>query len=139
MPGSPCRVAFSRALIQRAGGTVTYRYRAIDAVAATVPHGSLASLRRLVGVRFAQPDIQRHFDGILDPTEPYQGTPEFIPWGVQDVRATDVWDANGNSLIDAGSPAGNGRRGRHRQRRRLRAPRYRLRVRPRPVRVLPVT
>jgi serine protease len=98
----------ARALIQRAGGTVTYRYHAIDAVAATVPHGSLASLRRLAGVRFARPDIQRHVDGILEPTEPYQGTPEFIPWGVQDVRATDVWDANGNSLIDAGAPAGNG-------------------------------
>jgi serine protease len=98
----------ARALIDDAGGRVTHRYRAIDAVAATVPHGMLRSLRHEAGVRFAQRDVRRHFDGILDPTMPYQGTPEFVPWGVQDVRALDVWDANGNTLVDAGAPAGKG-------------------------------
>ncbi len=96
------------AAIQRVGGTVTYRYHSINAVAATVPHGSLRSLRHLVGVRFAQRDVMRHLDGILDPTTPYLGHPEFVPWGVRDVRAPAVWDANGNALIDAGAPAGHG-------------------------------
>jgi hypothetical protein len=96
----------AQALIRHAGGTVTYRYRAIDAIAATVPHGSLSSLRHATGVRFAQRDVPRHLDGILDPTKPYFGSPEFIPWGVRDVRANDVWDGDGNDHLNAGAPAG---------------------------------
>lgn len=98
----------ARSLIHGAGGSVTYRYHAIHAVAAIVPHGALRSLHHLAGVRFAQRDVARHLDGILDPTAPYQGSPEFVPWGVQDVAAADVWDANGNMLIDTGAPAGGG-------------------------------
>jgi len=96
------------ALIRSVGGTVTYRYRTIDAVAASVPDGARQQLRHADGVRFAQRDIVRHLDGIVSPTEPYLGSPEFIPWGVRDVGATEVWDANGNGHIDAGAPAGHG-------------------------------
>jgi subtilisin family serine protease len=59
-------------------------------------------------VRFAQRDVVRHADGIVSATQPYLGSPEFIPWGVHDVGATEVWDANGNGLVDAGAPAGKG-------------------------------
>jgi len=96
------------ALIRRVGGTVTYRYHAIDAVAATVPAGSLSGLRHEAGVRFAQHDVKRHLDGIVDPTQPYFGSPEFIPWGVHDIDADGVWDANGDMHLDAGAPAGAG-------------------------------
>jgi serine protease len=96
------------ALIRSVGGTVTYRYTTIAAVAATVPHGSLRLLRQEAGVKFAQHDVVRHLDGLVDPTQPYQGSPEFVPWGVRDVGAIHVWDANGNMTIDAGAPAGAG-------------------------------
>ena len=96
------------ALVRSVGGTVTYRYRTIDAVAASVPDGARQQLKHEAGVRFAQRDIVRHLDGIVSPSEPYLGSPEFIPWGVRDVGATDVWDANGNERVDAGAPAGNG-------------------------------
>ena len=98
----------AQALIRRAGGTVTYRYHAIEAVAATVPHGSLPSLRRTRGVRFAQPDVKRYVDGFFKPTAPYFGSPEFIPWGVEDIDADRVWDANGDMRLDAGAPTGAG-------------------------------
>src|SRR5262245_5219321 len=96
------------ALIRSVGGSVTYRYRTIDAVAATVPDGARQKLRHAAGVRFAQRDIVRHLDGIVSASEPYLGSPEFIPWGVRDVGATEVWDANGNGRVDAGAPAGGG-------------------------------
>jgi len=96
------------ALIRSVGGSVTYRYRTIEAVAATVPDGARQQLRHTEGVRFAQRDIVRHLDGILSPTQPYLGSPEFIPWGVRDVGAPRVWDANDNGLVDAGAPAGAG-------------------------------
>ncbi len=96
------------ALIRSVGGSVTYRYATIEAVAATVPDGALRALRRDEGVRWAQRDILRHVNGILDPTQPYLGSPEFLPWGVADVGANDVWDANHNLLVDAGAPAGRG-------------------------------
>jgi subtilisin family serine protease len=95
------------AAIRAVGGAVTYRYMSIRAVAATVPSGALRELRRAVGVRWAQRDITRRAFGITDPTQPYQGSPEFIPWGVADVGAPDVWDANHNMLIDAKAPAGH--------------------------------
>jgi subtilisin family serine protease len=96
------------ALIRSVGGTVTYRYRTIDAVAASVPDGARQQLQHATGVRFAQRDIVRHLDGIVSASSPYFGSPEFIPWGVRDVGATKVWDANGNGRIDAGAPAGDG-------------------------------
>jgi subtilisin family serine protease len=102
------RGVHARALIQDAGGAVTYRYQTISAVVALMPHEAVATLRHQAGVRFAERDGVRHLDGLVDPTTPYEGSPEFIPWGVSDVRAPDVWDGNGNGLIDAGAPAGRG-------------------------------
>ncbi len=96
------------ALIRSVGGTVTYRYRTIDAVAATVPPGARRTLAHTTGVRFAQRDIVRHVDGIVSASEPYLGAPEYIPWGVRDVGAAEVWDANANGRVDAGAPAGTG-------------------------------
>jgi subtilisin family serine protease len=96
----------ARALIRDAGGSVTERYRTIRAVAAVVPRDAVSTLRREAGVRFAERDGVRRVDGFLEATAPYEGTPEFIPWGVSDVQAPQVWDANGNGLIDVGAPAG---------------------------------
>lgn len=95
-------------MVQAVGGVVTYRYTSIHAVAATVPRGGLRELRRVDEVRWAQHDITRQLFGFVDPGQPYQGSPEFVPWGVSDVRAPDVWDANHNMLLDGGAPAGRG-------------------------------
>lgn len=95
-------------VVKALGGVVTYRYTSIRAVVATVPSGALRALRRTDGVRWAQHDITRQLLGFVDPTRPYQGTPEFIPWGVTDVRAPAVWDANHNMQVDSGAPAGRG-------------------------------
>lgn len=102
------RGADADAVVRALGGVVTYRYSSIRAVAATMPGGGLRDLRRADGVRWAQHDITRQLFGLVDPAQPYQGSPEFIPWGVTDVRAPEVWDANHNMLIDAGAPAGRG-------------------------------
>lgn len=102
------RGADAGAVVRALGGVVTYRYASIRAVVATMPSGTLHTLRKTEGVRWAQHDITRQAFGIVGAAQPYQGSPEFIPWGVTDVRASDVWDANHNMLIDSGAPAGRG-------------------------------
>lgn len=102
------RGADAGAVVQALGGVVTYRYTSIRAVAATVPSGALRDLRKTDGVRWAQHDITRQAFGIVGAAHPYQGSPEFIPWGVRDVGANEVWDANHNMAIDSGAPVGRG-------------------------------
>jgi serine protease len=100
--------ANASAVIRSVGGTIVYRYTLIPGVVASVPAGGLNDLRHTDGVKWAQVDVTRHVSGILDPEQVYTGEPEFMPWGVQDVQADRVWDANGDLKVDAGATAGQG-------------------------------
>jgi serine protease len=97
-----------RAAVRSVGGTVLHRYRLISGVVAVVPDGALQDLRHEHDIAWAQRDLLRHIDGLLEPEQVYRGDPEFLPWSVGDVRADRVWDSNEDLDVDGGAAAGQG-------------------------------
>lgn len=96
------------AAVHAVGGKVVFRYHLIKGVVADVPAGSYTALRKQPGVTWLQHDITRSVQGLYSPEHVYTGTPEFMPWGIEDVQANQVWDANHDLQVDTGATAGQG-------------------------------
>ncbi len=96
------------AAVRAVDGTVVHRYRLIDGAVIDAPAGSLTTLKNRPGITWAQRDVRRTSNGLVDPGQAYLGQPEFIPWGVADVGANLVWDANDDLNVDRRATAGEG-------------------------------
>lgn len=82
---------------ERQGGKIHYEFAEMNAVAMTLPVSAIESLREDPNVLSVEKDVVRY------PAD------EVVPYGVDQVEARDVWDANHDGIIDPGKPTGAGR------------------------------
>ncbi len=75
---------------------VHYQFDELHAVAVTLPAASLSTMRADPRIIAIEPDYPRYMSG------------QVVPYGVETVTATDVWDANRDGVIDSGAPTGAG-------------------------------
>lgn len=97
-----------RQLIESLGGHVTRMYRIIPALAAEISAGAAQQLLLNPSVTYVETDYSRQMETHIIPGQVYTGTPEILPWGVDRVKAPQVWDTDGNLMVDAGAYAGQG-------------------------------
>lgn len=88
--------AIDTELIERAGGVVTYKFPRIRGMAARISKVSIRVLRRSPRIEFVEIDRLVYAYG------------ETLPWGIERVNATAVWDTDGNMEVDLGAVAGSG-------------------------------
>ncbi|MBN1248877.1 MAG: S8 family serine peptidase [Anaerolineae bacterium] len=92
----PGRGAEVRSALQRAGGTVHFEFDELATIAVSLPSQAVAALSRNPNVVSVVPDAPRY------------PMAETVPWGVADVQALQVWDANNDGIRDPGAPTGAG-------------------------------
>jgi serine protease len=100
--------AEARQLIQSVGGTILYDYNIIAAIAADVPAQAAQELKTNAAVSYVEEEQHRTPTGHIVPGELWTGTPEILPWGVDRIDADEVWDPDGNLMVNAGTSAGQG-------------------------------
>lgn len=91
----------AKALLQRAGGQVHHEFDTLNAVATSLPTAALAGIRNNPNVVLVEDDPPRFLFGCSLPTEQ-------IPYGLDLVQATDIWDTNTDGELDPGAPTGAG-------------------------------
>jgi serine protease len=91
----------ARGLIQQAGGKIHHEFDSLNAVATTVPAAALASIRNNSNVVSVEDDPPRYLLGCEMPVEQ-------IPYGIDAVQATALWDANHDGILDVGTRTGSG-------------------------------
>lgn len=89
------QVSLQRTL-QRVGAQVHHQFDRQDAVVATLSRDALTRLKASGSVRYIRPDQRRY------------PMAETVPYGIDQVGARDVWDADRNGEIDVGAPTGDG-------------------------------
>jgi serine protease len=85
-----------RQALQNAGGRVHYEFDDLRAIAVSVPAAALQGLQHNPKIALIEEDAKRELLG------------QTVPWGIDDVQARDVWDANRDGAADAGAPTGAG-------------------------------
>jgi len=101
-------------LLERSNAAFNYDFPELEAYVVTLPAAALNGILRNPFVVDVEGDPER------TPIEPIQvsledalqdiviyGT-EVVPWGVDAVQARDIWDTNGDGIMDAGVPTGDG-------------------------------
>ena len=91
----------ARGLVQQAGGNIHHEFDSLNALATTLPTAALAAIRNNPTVLLVEDDPPRYMLGCDMPEEQ-------IPYGVDAVRATALWDANDDGVIDPGASIGLG-------------------------------
>jgi serine protease len=100
--------AEGRQLIESLNGQVIFQYHLIPAIAATMPAPAIARLRSHPRVSYVEEEQHRVPEDHIDPGTLYDGSYEILPWGVDRVRADDLWDSDGDLKVDTGAVAGQG-------------------------------
>jgi len=85
------------AAVRSAAGTIHHEFDALSAIAATLPSAAVAALRNNPNVAYIEADPIR---------QPFAQT---VPYGIDQVQARDIWDANRDGVIDGGAPTGSNR------------------------------
>ena len=91
----------TRALVQQAGGKIHHEFDTLEAMATTLPAAAVVSIRNNPNIARVEEDPPRYLLGCDLPTEQ-------IPYGLDAVQATAVWDANHDGAFDVGAPKGAG-------------------------------
>ena len=100
--------AEARQLIRSVGGKILYDYDLIPAIAADVPAQEAKELEKNAAVSYVEEEQHRTPTGHIIPGQLWTGTPEILPWGVDRIDADEVWDPDGNLMVNAGTSAGQG-------------------------------
>ncbi len=85
-----------RQALQGANGEIHYNFDELNTIAVTLPAAALEGIRRNPNVVSVEEDVVRMPMG------------QEIPWGIHAVQALNVWDADGDGVVDAGAPTGAG-------------------------------
>lgn len=93
---SPGRGAKVENALNALGAEFHYRFEDLNSFVVTVPEQALAGLRNNPNVVSIEEDAIR-----------YPAAQE-VPYGIDMVQARDVWDSDGDNVIDAGAPTGKG-------------------------------
>ena len=100
--------AEARQLIRSVGGKILYDYDLIPAIAADVPAQAAQKPKNNAAVSYVEEEQHRTPTGHVIPGQLWTGTPEILPWGVDRIDADEVWDPDGNLVINGGTAAGQG-------------------------------
>jgi subtilisin family serine protease len=102
--------AAERQIVESAGGQVVYEYDLIPAMAVDISAGATKTLQSSPAVSYVEEEVHRVPLGHIVEGQLYTGVPEILPWGVERVRADDVWDVSPKNLaVDSSTvPAGQG-------------------------------
>lgn len=82
--------------LQAAGARFHYTFDDLSTFAVTVPANALQGLRNNPNIEFIETDAPRY------------ATAQTVPYGIDNVQARDVWDANRDGTLDTGAPNGSG-------------------------------
>jgi serine protease len=94
------------ARVERMGGQVKYHWRGLGMLAARLSPRAREALARDPEVLSIEPDHPVHALGFTGPNP--SGDPGEYTEGVKQVQAPEVWDANGDGVLDPGAPTGRG-------------------------------
>lgn len=97
----PGKKALAKGLIQNASGVVHHEFDELNAVATTLPVTAIQALRNNPNIEFLEDDPPRYLFS-------HSEANEIIPYGLDMVQATAVWDANHDGVIDTGATTGTG-------------------------------
>lgn len=92
-PGSGAQIENS---LRGAGGRVHHRFDNINAMAVSLPRKMVDALRNNPNVEYVEEDAKRY------------PMAQSIPYGIDQVQARDIWDANRDGVIDSGAADGTG-------------------------------
>jgi serine protease len=93
---APQRAAQALNALEQVGATVHYRFDDLNAVAVSLPAKEIQGLRHNPNIELIEEDAKRY---------PFVQT---IPYGIDAVKARDVWDVNRDGAVDLDAPDGNG-------------------------------
>jgi subtilisin family serine protease len=94
----PGQKAVAKGLIQSARGTVHHEFDHLNAFATTLPSAAVAALSKNPSITLVEEDPPRFLFSAA----------EQIPYGIDLVQASKVWDFNNDGVIDSGAPTGAG-------------------------------
>jgi subtilisin family serine protease len=101
--------------LNRADASVYYDFPELEAYVVSLPEAALNGILRnpyVIGVegdpeRYpVEPVSQVTLDGLFANTVDANG--QTVPWGIDAVQARDIWDVDGNAVVDVGAPTGAG-------------------------------
>ena len=92
----PGKKAETRGLVRNANATIHHEFDDLNALAATLPTRALAGIRNNPNVVLVEIDPPRYL------------LADSVPYGIDLVQATAVWDSDNNGIIDASAPTGAG-------------------------------
>ena len=93
----PGQKAVAKGLIEKANGKVHHEFDSLNAIATTLPAAAVAALGGNPNIAFVEEDPPRYLFA----------AGEQVPYGIDLVQASAVWDPDNNG-IDAGAPTGAG-------------------------------
>lgn len=96
--------ALREELVARVGGQVKYHWPRLRMLAARLSPEAREALARNPELLSIEPDQPVHALGSPNPS----GHPGEYTEGVRKVQAPEVWDANGDGILDPGAPTGEG-------------------------------
>lgn len=94
----PGQKALAKGLIEKARGQIHHEFDTLNAIATTLPSEAVAALAKNPNIDFIEEDPPRY----------PLATGEQVPYGIDQVQATLVWDSNDDGVIDLGAPTGYG-------------------------------
>ncbi len=94
---TPGQAAQAERALNGAGAEFHYRFEELNSFVVTVPENALNGLRHNPNVVSIEEDALRY------------AYSEKVPYGIDMVQARDIWDADGDLVLDAGAPSGAGR------------------------------
>ncbi|MBI2832322.1 MAG: S8 family peptidase [Chloroflexi bacterium] len=96
--------AVSRAAMEN-GGVTLREFTTTPGLVVLIPERALEKIQRVHGVVnvYADPIVT-----IQAPKPPATPKPEVLPWGIDRIDADQVWDRDGNLILDAGAITGLG-------------------------------
>ena len=102
------------ASLQKANASFHYDFPELDAYVVTLPSAALSGILNSPFVLGVEADPERK------PIEPMPGSleaafqdsvvyeSEVVPWGIDAVQARNIWDVDGNGVVDSGATDGSG-------------------------------
>ncbi len=102
--------------LTRENASVHYDFPELEAYVVSMPAAALNGILRNPFVTAVENDPERypvepvrvHFNSQFEDALDFNG--QTIPWGIDAVQAREVWDPDGNTVVEPGTPSGEGRK-----------------------------
>ncbi len=100
--------------LDKAKAQVHYDFPELEAYVVTLPEAALNGILHNPFVTDVEEDAVRYaIDPVQvsvapGPDDTVDVNGQVVPWGIDAVQAREVWDANGDAVMDAGAPDGSG-------------------------------